>query len=83
MFSSLNPLCNYLYAPIQLPINNSPPQPTGTKRKHDDVSRVVLSRENTLKYSSADYETYINDITSVEPLTPSEQREMKKTKKIN
>jgi len=79
----MNPLCNYVYgAPIQVPVNTSPQPCTGTKRRHDDVTRVILSRENSLKYSSTDYEVYINSITCLDPLTPSEQREMKRQRRL-
>jgi hypothetical protein len=89
-------LSNYLYPP-QLPLNiptphlspppavASPPTPTascGVKRKIDDVARVVLSRENSLKYSSQDYETYINTISIEEPLTSAELREMKRQRRL-
>jgi len=58
---------------------------TGKKRgrsSENDVSRVVLSRENSLKYSSMDYEALVNSLSMEEPLTSSELREMKKQRRL-
>jgi hypothetical protein len=68
-------------------VASPPPTPTasnssGVKRKIDDVVRVVLSRENSLKYSSQDYETYINTISIEEPLSSAELREMKRQRRL-
>jgi len=88
MLTPMNVLPSYLY-PMQVPAMTGmtgmtvPSAPiTGVKRKHDDVARVILSRENSLKYSSQDYETYINTISVEEPLSPAELREMKRQRRL-
>jgi len=48
----------------------------------DDVSRVKLSREDLLKYTSQEYDDHIKRISQKRPLTEKEHKETKKQRRL-
>jgi hypothetical protein len=60
----------------------------GKKRqRHDpnestDISAVTLTRDQTLCFSSEDFDMFVEEITRVRPLTYAEEKELKRQKRL-
>jgi len=50
--------------------------------ENTDVSAVILTREQILTFSSEDLEQFISRITNLRPLTYSEEKELKRQKRL-
>jgi hypothetical protein len=49
---------------------------------HDDLTRIKLSRDDLLKFSSQEYDDYVKSVSLKRPLTEKEHKESKKQRRL-